>query len=139
MRPAGPRGLSHLAVLVTDLAGAERFYAGVLGLRVIRRWDDDAGRPRSVWLDLGDGSFLAVERAGAEGPRRGDDAPGHHCLALRVEATERDGWVARLTEAGVAVERETGHTLYFRDPEGNLVALSHWPEAAAGADPTGAR
>ena len=100
---------------------------------MIRRWDDDAGRPRSLWLDLGDGSFLAVERAGASGPRRADGAPGHHCLALRVEAAERAGWVARLTEAGVAVERETGYTLYFRDPEGNLVALSHWPEAAGRA------
>jgi glyoxylase I family protein len=129
---AGPRGLSHLAVLVRDLDAAEGFYAGVLDLAVIRRWEDDAGRPRSVWLDLGDGGFLAVERAGAAGPRRADDAPGHHCLALRIDAASRPGWVARLGSAGVAVERETAYTVYFRDPEGNLVALSHWPDVAPG-------
>jgi len=125
-------------VLVTDLEAAEGFYAGVLGLRVLRRWDDASGRPRSVWLDLGDGSFLAVERAPEAGPRRSDDAPGHHCLALRIEADARSGWVAHLEAAGVPVERETGYTVYLRDPEGNLVALSHWPDAAAGADDPGA-
>src|SRR5689334_772473 len=55
----------HVAVLVADLARAERFYGGVLGLAVIKRHDDARGAPRSIWFALGDetGAFLAVELA----------------------------------------------------------------------------
>jgi hypothetical protein len=126
MRPLRPH---HIAVVVRDLARAEGFYSGVLGLPVVRRWDDAAGRPRSVWVDLGEGAFLAVERGEAEGPRRADGAPGWHCVALGIELAEREAWRARLAAAGVAVERESPYSLYARDPEGSLVALSHWPAA----------
>src|SRR5262249_20697384 len=58
----------HLAVVVRDLDRAEAFYAGALGLPVERRWTDEAGAPRSVWLGLGGDAFLAVERAAATSP-----------------------------------------------------------------------
>lgn len=122
-----PSGAHHVAVVVRDLERAEAFYAGVLGLAPMRRWTDDAGAPRSVWLDLGDGAFLAVERAAAEGPRRADEAPGLHCIALRIAHTDRERWRAHLAEAGHPVERETEFTLYTRDPDGTLVGLSHHP------------
>ena len=116
----------HLAVLVRDLEGAEAFYTGVLGLAVRQRWNDEAGRPRSVWVELGGGAFLAIERAGENAPA----GPGHagwHCVALGITATERAAWRARLEAAGVAVVRESPYTMYVQDPEGNLVALSHHP------------
>ena len=34
---------------------------------------------------------------------------------------------ARLAEASVPIERESEFTLYFRDPERNLLGLSHYP------------
>jgi catechol 2,3-dioxygenase-like lactoylglutathione lyase family enzyme len=118
----------HLAVLVADLARAEAFYSGVLGLPVERRWDDAAGRPRSVWLGLGGGAFLAVELAAdATAARKGERAPGWHLVALGIDVAERDGWRARLAAAGHPIERETAFTLYARDPDGNLVGLSHHP------------
>ncbi|WP_437649227.1 VOC family protein [Sorangium sp. So ce362] len=118
----------HLAVVVRDLERAEAFYAGVLGLPVVRRWTDEAGAPRSVWLGLGGGAFLAVERAAAAGPTRSDEAPGWHCVALGIAPSEREAWRRRLTAGGVAVERESAYTMYARDPEGNLVAFSHYPQ-----------
>lgn len=126
--------IHHLAVVVADLERAERFYGGVLGLPVLRRWDDEVGRARSVWLELGAGAFLAVEKGDAPsttpaGPR-GAAAPGWHCVALAIDRGAREDWRRRLAEAGHPVERETVFTLYARDPEGNLVALSHWPEEA---------
>lgn len=124
--------MHHLAVVVADLALAEAFYAGVLGLPVVRRWDDEQGRPRSVWVALDD-AFLALEKASALGSRRADDAPGHHCVALAIPASERCAWRERLRAAGHPVERESPFTLYVRDPEGNLVGLSHYPEPAPGA------
>ncbi len=124
-----PPAVHHVAVVVADLGRAEAFYAGVLGLPVQRRWSDAAGQPRSVWLDLGAGAFLAVERAAAPGPTRAADAPGWHCVVLGIARAEREAWRARLAAAGVAVERESAFTVYVRDPDGNLVGLSHWPDA----------
>lgn len=125
-----PKGAHHVAVCVRDLARAEAFYGGVLGLPVLRRWSDGGGRPRSVWLDAGGDTFLAIERAERTEPLRDDSAPGWHCVALRIGRGEREAWRERLSRAGHPVERETDFTLYVRDPEGALVGLSHWPDAS---------
>lgn len=125
-----PLRAHHIAVCVRDLAVSEAFYSRVLGLPVIRRWDDPEGRPRSLWVALGDGAFLAIERASAEGPRRSDAAPGLHCLAFAIERAEREAVRARLSREGYAVERETDYTLYTRDPDGVLIGLSHYPDKA---------
>ncbi len=129
MRPAA---VHHFAVVVRDLAHAESFYGGVLGLPVTHRWAGDDGAPRSIWFGLAHGVFLAAERAGAAGPRRVEAAPGWHCAALGIAPGDRDAWRERLASAGYPVERETPHTLYVHDPDGNLVALSHYPDAAGG-------
>lgn len=113
----------HVAVVVRDLDRAEVFYTRVLGLRVLRRWQDDTGKPRSVWLGLGGDAFLAVERGE---PISGS---GWHCVALRIAAEERETWRAKLQQAGVPIAKESPYTIYVQDPEGNLLGLSHWPEA----------
>jgi glyoxylase I family protein len=115
----------HVALWVRDLARAEAFYAGPLGLPVQRRWSDEAGKPRSVWLDLGGGAILMLERAPA-GAHSG--AAGWHLLALTIRKDERDELVSRLAEQGVEVVSETDYTVYIEDPEGNRVGLSHWPD-----------
>lgn len=125
---AAPLALHHLAVVVADLDAAERFYCGVLGLPVARRWQDELGAPRSIWVALGAGAFLAIERATAAEPRRVDRAPGWHCAALGIAPGERQAWRERLQAAGCPVERESAYTLYVRDPDGNIVALSHYPD-----------
>ncbi len=138
---APPLALHHLAVKVKDLARAEAFYSGVLGLRVSNRHQDERGASRSIWLDLGAGAFLAVERAEPGETARADDQPGWHCVALAIGVDQRDAWRARLAARGFSVERESPFTLYVRDPEGALVALSHHPiavnDATAAAAPAG--
>lgn len=119
-------GIHHVAVLVADLERAEAFYGRVLGLPVVRRWDDDRGHPRSVWFGLDGGAFIAVERAVGQGSRP-TQAPGWHCVALAIAPHEKEAWRQRLTQAAVPVERESSYTLYVRDPDGNLVGLSHFP------------
>jgi len=124
--------LHHLAIQCADLAACERFYVEVLGLPVLRRWPAEGGGDRSVWLSLGGGAFLALERA-ARSPRpaawRSPEA-GLHLVALRIEAAERAAWEARLAAAGVPVIDRSAFTLYLRDPEGNRIGLSHHPEEA---------
>ena len=124
-----PLAVHHLAVVVSDLSRAVTFYTEVLGLPVERRWGDERGEPRSVWVALDAGVFLAIERASAEGPKRDEAAPGFHCLSLRIPRSEREAWRDRLERAGSEIVQETAYTLYVRDPDGNLVGLSHWPVA----------
>lgn len=121
--------LHHLAIKVRDLAAAERFYCEVLGLSVQRRWPSDDGRERSLWLDLGAGAFLALERATLARAPLGEDDSGLHMVALQIERHERQAWIERLTAAGAPPYRQTDFTIYVRDPEGNRIGLSHWPES----------
>ena len=121
--------IHHLAVMVRDLERAERFYVGVLGLPVTQRWTDDQGLPRSIWVELSAGAFLAIEKATASGARTDDD-PGWHCVTLGISSLEREPWRTRLEAAGHPVVRASDFTLYVRDPEGNLIGLSHWPVRA---------
>lgn len=133
------RGLHHLAIRVRDLAAAEQFYRGLLGLAVVRRWPAANGDgERSIWVDAGDGAFLALERiAGAEhghGDEDGDD-DGLFLVALRIAVADREQWKERLAGAGVAVYHQTRFTIYVRDPEGNRVGLSHYPVPADAGGP----
>jgi catechol 2,3-dioxygenase-like lactoylglutathione lyase family enzyme len=128
-------GVHHLAIQVRDLAAAERFYCGVLGLPLVRRWPAPGGRERSLWVQAGPGTFLALEAIGGEQPIASDDPtrgerPGHHLLALAIPRQAREAWQARLAAAGTPVTHRTPFTLYFTDPEGNRLGLSHYPEAA---------
>jgi len=123
--------LHHLAVVVRDLDQAEAFYSGVLFLPVLRRWEDESGKPRSVWLALGKGAFLAVERSEQpSAPSRQDTAAGFHCVALSIRPDERETWRKRLENAGFPVFRESPFTLYTRDPDANIIAFSHFPDPA---------
>lgn len=114
--------LHHLAFRTSDPGALAAFYADVLGLRVVREREG-----ASVWLELGGGGVLMVERALA-GERRA--VPGTlELVAFRVDARGRDAVRARLAERGVAIEQETEHTTYFRDPDGRRVAVSTHPLA----------
>lgn len=128
-------GVHHLAIQVRDLSAAERFYCGVLGLPVVRRWPAPGGGERSLWVAAGPSTFLALEVVTGEQPTAAADPtraerPGHHLLALAIAPGARTAWEARLAAAGTPVTHRTAYTLYFTDPEGNRLGLSHYPDAA---------
>jgi catechol 2,3-dioxygenase-like lactoylglutathione lyase family enzyme len=104
--------IHHVALRTRDLARLEQFYATVLGLRVVRR-DDARG---SVWLDVG-GTVLMLERAGENEP----DVPAGTMDLVAFAVDDTETWRGR-----VALEAETEHTLYFRDPDGRRVAVSSY-------------
>jgi glyoxylase I family protein len=127
-----PTAVHHIAIKVRDLARAEHFFVQTLGLAVLRRWPAPEGAgERSLWLDLGAGAFLALESS----PNQREppaDGPGLHLLALRIERAERRVWIDRLEKAGVPVYDQTAFTIYCKDPEGNRIGLSHWPDPVQG-------
>jgi catechol 2,3-dioxygenase-like lactoylglutathione lyase family enzyme len=114
------------AVYVDDLARAEAFYTGVLGLPVLAR---ESGR--HVFFRVGPASVLLVfnpgtTRKGDVLPAHGASGPGHFALGVRPGSLTT--WRARLAEFGVAIEKEIswprgGESLYFRDPAGNSVEI----------------
>ncbi|MGA7742344.1 MAG: VOC family protein [Polyangia bacterium] len=127
-----PTAVHHIAIKVRDLTRAEHFFVQTLGLVVLRRWpaQDGAGE-RSLWLDLGAGAFLALEKSSSQREPPAD-GPGLHLLALRIERAERRAWIERLANAGVPLCAQTAFTIYCKDPEGNRIGLSHWPDPVQG-------
>jgi catechol 2,3-dioxygenase-like lactoylglutathione lyase family enzyme len=125
--PAPPvEAVVETAAYAADLAAAEAFYAGVLGLPVIGREEG-----RHVFFLVATASVLLVFNPdatllGQRLPPHGARGPGH--LALGVPADSLGAWRDHLAARGVPVEQEVawprgGRSLYFRDPAGNSVEL----------------
>jgi glyoxylase I family protein len=131
--------LHHIALKVRNLGRCEQFYSGVLGLRIMQRHTEQDGTTRSLWFDLegvilmleswqGEGDTAGRELAASTGP----EEPGWHLLALTIPPQSRAEWREKLHRAGVRITGETACSLYFRDPEDNRLALSHYPEHEPG-------
>lgn len=119
--------LHHIALGANNVEEVAAFYCDVFGLTEVERHHDDDDALRSIWLDM-HGTLLMVERTDAA-PRHVDGiGAGPFLLAFDVDGpSERRALEKRLERRGVAVEDRTRYTSYFRDPEGNRVAVSHYP------------
>jgi len=109
-------GLRHLALKTRDLAATERFYTGVLGLRV-------AFRHRGmVFLGSGGGTdllnFCRVSR------RFDPEAGGLDHFGLRVDRKRFRSLRDRLKATGVRpIGRRGRWAIYVKDPNGYTVEL----------------
>lgn len=122
--------LHHVALGARDVARVAAFYREVFALAEVARHLDDEGALRSIWLELG-GALLMVERTREPGREVEGVGSGPFLLAFAIRPEERVALEARLAAAGAPVESRTGYTSYARDPEGNRVAVSHYPEPAS--------
>ncbi|TXD39425.1 VOC family protein [Lujinxingia vulgaris] len=120
------RGLHHIALGARQVEEVARFYREAFGLRELTRHAYEDGALRSIWLDLNPG-VLMVEHSREERPRVEGVEAGPFLLAFAMEAEERASMRGRLEAMGCEVEEESAFTLYARDPEGNRVAVSHYP------------
>lgn len=125
-------GTLESALYASDLAAAEAFYAGTLGLAVVLRQPG-----RHVFFRVG-GSILLVfdPAATAEGappdsrlpvPRHGASGPGHYCFSVARDGMDR--WRSHLERTGVAIEADFlwpngARSIYVRDPAGNSVEFA---------------
>ncbi len=135
---AGPPGFGGILETVLYYepdakAEVERFYAEVLGLRAVTRWDDGtAYRVGAGMLLLFDTRKLA--RRTEPYSRHGATGAGHACLT--ASPGEYETWKDRLAASGVRIDHEAdwpggARSFYFRDPAGNLLEIADrdlWPE-----------
>ena len=120
-------GFHHLALQARDVETVAAFYRDVIGLAETRRFHRDDGTLRSIWLATGGASgFLAVEHL-PEGAPTAKASLGLSMVALRIDPAARGAVIAEFARRGVAIVKQTGWTIYVRDPEGTLVGLSHHP------------
>jgi len=119
------RLLHHVAVTVTDLERAKRFYGEVLGLREIPRPPFDFG---GAWYDAGGQQLHLIVHPPTRTLRHTtaiDSRDGH--LALRVASY--DEALAHLRAHGVEVLNRPDNLtpwaqIYVTDPDGNVIELN---------------
>ncbi len=130
--PFAVQKIDHLVLRVRDLEASITFYAEVLGCDVVRRRDDLSLahlRTGTSMIDL-----VAVDgyigKKGGAAAERGARNVDHFCL--RVEPFDEPAIVQHLAshqiqtlgpaEINFGAEGD-GYSLYFHDPDGNLVEL----------------
>ena len=114
----------HVAIQVANLEACAKFYREVLGLEPV-----EAPRDGVAWFRMGEALLMLEPVDGAVlAEPFATDRPGMHLLALAIAPDARSEWEQRLLRASEAIEHRTAFTIYLRDPEGNRIALSSWPE-----------
>jgi catechol-2,3-dioxygenase len=120
--------LHHLALGTSQVEGLARFYRELFGLTESARHLSADGSLRSIWLDLG-GALLMIERSSSEIQRVEGVGQGLFLIAFRVSPAERCRLESALESRGHAIESRTAYSSYSRDPDGNRIAISHYPES----------
>ena len=133
-RPACPAvsGVLETALVVEDVASATHFYRQLFGFDVLTQSERLCAlnvRPAQV--------LLLFQRGGSRDDIRlpggvlpgGMDAQGRSHMAFAVETEQLESWRQWLKQNAVEVESTVvwergGTSLYFRDPDGNLLELA---------------
>lgn len=118
--------LDHFGIEVANLARAERFYTGVLGLQVVNRFGDQ------VLLDCGGQNlalFEVVRQPLDAGARQSIISHplgrGHHAFKVtRADfAGARERFAAAGVESAAPIDWGDHDCIYFLDPDGNLLEI----------------
>jgi catechol 2,3-dioxygenase-like lactoylglutathione lyase family enzyme len=113
---------------VKDIQRALDFYAGILGMRI--DWRPDPG---NVYLTTGSDN-LALHEAANPAPAA-EQAAGNleHFGFLVASPEEVDNWARCLEARGIHLvqppktHRDGARSIYFRDPDENLIQLLYHP------------
>lgn len=132
MPPFAVQHIDHLVLRVQDIERSIHFYRQALGCEVVRRRDDLG------LVHLRAGSSM-IDLVAVDGPlgRQGGAAAGEQGrnldhLCLRVQPFDEAALRSHLLPFGLASEQRTesrfgaqgdGPSVYFSDPDGNVVEL----------------
>jgi catechol 2,3-dioxygenase-like lactoylglutathione lyase family enzyme len=120
-------GVLETALVVEDVARAIRFYTGIFGFEVMVQSE------RLGSLNVKAGQVLLLFQRGGSVKNiqlpGGMDAQGRSHMAFAIQAAKLEAWRRWLEQNAVAIESTVqwergGTSLYFRDPDGNLLELA---------------
>jgi catechol 2,3-dioxygenase-like lactoylglutathione lyase family enzyme len=125
-------GVVETAMYVQDMNRAEKFYEEILGLRRVGGADDRfraydvAGRSILLLFQQGTTSEPLRLPGGVIPPH---DGSGHNHFAFAIAKSELENWERHLAQYQVGIEGRMqwplgGVSVYFRDPDGNLLELA---------------
>ena len=120
--------IDHVEVFVRDIDAAILWYADVLGLTLLHRWEPDP-----VMIGAG-GTVLALFRAKPGSPAttdlRSSEGVGWHRVAWRTTKSGFETVQRHLTERGIGfrgpVDHDIAWSIYFNDPDGNLLEATYY-------------
>jgi len=125
-RPASSaRGLHHVALLSSDVERTVRFYQDVLEFPLTEIFENrDYRGSNHFFFDIGNGNLLAFfDFPGLDLGPYAEVLGGLHHIAISVEPERWEHLRNNLDEAGVEYMRESGTSIYFRDPDGARLEL----------------
>lgn len=121
-------GIEHIGIFSKDTERLKNWYMKLFDWKVV--YDNGKG---TYFLKAQDGSMVEFVKTETDGGTHSDKASGIRHLALSVD--DFDATVQQLTEAGVEVlteakvsEKGIG-TMFFFDPDGNVLHLISRPQA----------
>ena len=120
-------GVRHLALRVGDLKRSLDFYTRIMNMRI--EWQPDAD---NAYLTSGSDNLALHQTSPPAGPAVPAGALDHFGF-LVATPDEVDGWARDLEARGVELvqqpktHRDGARSIYFRDPDGNLIQLLYHP------------
>ena len=123
------RGIVETCINVSDMGPARHFYESLFGFEVMEHDE------RFCAFRVGSDVLLLFTEGASSSPiaMSGGVIPPHNTVgaghfAFAVSRDELENWRMLLQEQGVKIESEVrwdlgGCSIYFRDPDGNLVEL----------------
>jgi catechol 2,3-dioxygenase-like lactoylglutathione lyase family enzyme len=123
--PSSARGLHHAAVLCADVERTIRFYQDVLEFPLTDIFENrDYKGSDHFFFDIGNGNLLAFfDFPGLDLGPYAEVLGGLHHIAISVEPAKWERLKAKLDDAGVPYQMESGTSIYFRDPDGTRMEL----------------
>lgn len=121
--------IGHVLLRVRDLEHSRRFYTTVLGFEVMEQDPEHGGLFMALpghahTLDL----FPVSDPGAAQPPMTGGLGVQHVAFQVDSEAALRDAYFS-LVDRGVKIARAVDHvsqkSIYFHDPDGNLLEIYH--------------
>ena len=125
----------HTMVRVSDLEASLEFYCNKLGLRELRRYDNERGRFTLVFLAAPGDETAQVELTYNWGKEELHGGRNFGHLAYRVENIYET--CQRLLDSGVTINRppRDGHMAFVRSPDNISIELLQAGEPLAPAEP----
>jgi catechol 2,3-dioxygenase-like lactoylglutathione lyase family enzyme len=119
------RGLHHFAVIARDVEETVRFYQELLEFPLTEIFENrDYPGSNHFFFDIGHGNLLAFfDFPGLDVGEYAEVIGGLHHIAISVEPAQWERLVDKLDEAGIEYLRESGTSVYFRDPNGARLEL----------------